>query len=170
MGEIMSINQQLTAELKNLVGFAADQPTTVVLQGADQLEMEIDFIAVDSMSCAFRELRLRVPALANATLDSLKAWADALSVRVTYLLENIGPLEVDPDAGQVLMRSTPPDRQPDATSFYEIVLSTDANGNFALRRFASHKGQPGRTPVDLHTTHQVLQKLTKDLVETVPVA
>ena len=50
MGEIMSINQQLTAELKNLVGFAADQPTTVVLQGADQLEMEIDFIAVDSMS------------------------------------------------------------------------------------------------------------------------
>jgi hypothetical protein len=130
--------------------------------------LAIDFTAVDTMSCSFREIRLRVPALASADSGILKQWAERLCSRVTYLLENIGPVEVDPEAGQVLVRSNPPDAQADGTAFYEIRLGSHANGNFSLRRYRAEKGAAGRTQVDMQTTHEVLVKLVDDLVDTIP--
>lgn len=100
--------------------------------------------------------------------DALKKWAENLSQRINYLLENIGPLEYDPTAGQVLIRSTPPDQLPDGTQYYEIVLSSQSGGNFSLRRYKSVKGQPGRDAVEITITHEVLLKLADDLVDTVP--
>jgi hypothetical protein len=161
----MTLKTQLTDELKRLAG----KPTQAVqLSGPDGVDLAIDFIAVDSMSCAFRELRLHVPALVGAGLDPLKQWAEDLSKRITYLLENIGPIEIDPALQQVLIRSNPPDKQAGTTRFYEILLQSQSNGNFSLRRYLSEKGQPGRSQVDMQTTHEVLVKLVNDLVETIP--
>lgn len=164
----MSFRNTIAAELKQLIGFSAADPKTVTLSGPNQVDLAVDLTAVDSMSCSLREIRIDVPALVDAEIDTLKKWAEALCSRVTYLLENIGPLEVDPDNGRVLIRSTPPDQQSGTTTFYEIVLAAHANGNFSLSRFHSEKGQPGRQQVDLQTTHEVLEKLVDDLVETIP--
>lgn len=160
--------QQLAKELKQLVGVATDQPQSVELSGPDGIRLTVDLTAVDSMSCSFREIRLRVPALVGAETYVLKQWAENLCQRVTYLLENIGPLEVDPENGQVLVRSTPPDQQPDGTMFYEVLLQSHSSGNFSLRRYSAVKGLPGRQQVDIQATHEVLQKLVTDLVETIP--
>lgn len=156
--------------MKQLVGFHSHEPRTVAVGSAADVEVAIDFTGVDSMSCSLREVRLHAAALQSAGIDVLKTWAEALSRRITYLLENIGPLEVDPDAGHVLIRSTPPDQQADRTQFYEIVLQTRLPGQFSLRRFRSEKGKPGRTQVDMHATHEVLVKLVGDLVATIPAA
>ncbi len=164
----MSITVQLDQELISLAGFHSQTARTVALSAPDGVDLAIDFVAVDSMSCAFRELRLSVPKLATAGFDTLKAWAEALSQRVTYLLENIGPLELDPAAGQVLIRSTTPDQQSNATSFYEVLLSSQGRGQFALRRYRSQKGVAGRDQVDVQVTHEVLRKLVNDVVETIP--
>lgn len=163
----MTLKNQLAHQLTHLAGYAGPQPTTVTLGAPNQVALEIDVVAVDSMSCSFRELRIRVPALAAAGFDALKSWADALSKRITYLLENLGPLEFDPDAGEVLLRSNKPDTAA-GTQYYEILLKTSAAGSFSLRRYRAEKGIAGRTPVDLQTTHEVLHKLVRDLVETIP--
>ena len=105
----------------------------------------------------------------NATQDLLREWAEALCQRITYLLENLGPLEFEPDAGKILIRSTAPSNQPDKRLFYEVLLHSKADGSFSLKRYESVKGQTGRTPVDLQMTHEVLTRLVRDLVETIPV-
>ena len=120
------------------------------------------------MSCSLAELRVTVPALNGARFDVLKQWAQALSSRITYLLENIGPLEYAPDQGKILIRSTPPDKQSGATQFYEVLLQSHSGGTFSLRRYRSQSGQPGRKAVDIHVTHEVLQKLVGDLIDTIP--
>jgi len=162
----MSLRNDLEQELKRLVG--THTPTSVTVSDAGGLQLRVDFTAVDSMSCSFDQIELFVPSLQNAAFDALKKWAENLSQRINYLLENIGPLEYDPTAGQVLIRSTPPDQLPDGTQYYEIVLSSQSGGNFSLRRYKSVKGQPGRDAVEIAITHEVLLKLADDLVDTVP--
>jgi hypothetical protein len=132
------------------------------------LRLQIQLTAVDSMSCSLSELQLFVPALQQAAFDVLRNWADDLAKRITYLLEQIGPLEYDPAAGHVLIRSVKPDSLPDGSQYYEILLSSHSGGNFSLRRYRSTKGQPGRAPVDITVTHEVLLKLVDDLVATAP--
>ncbi|MCH9654324.1 MAG: hypothetical protein K0U89_10685 [Planctomycetes bacterium] len=106
----MTVLNQLNHELTQLTGFHSAQPRTVTLAATGKIEVMIDFTSVDSMSCSFQEIRVNVPALAQTAFDKLKEWGQKLCQRVTYLLENIGPLEYDEDAGQVLIRSTPPDQ------------------------------------------------------------
>ena len=164
----MDLKQEIADELKRLAGFTTVHPKTVALSGPDRIDIEIDFTAVDSMSCSLREIRLHVPSLVGCHVDTLKSWAQSLSNRVNYLLENLGPIEIDTNAGTVLIRSTPPDQQLDGTQFYEILLESNTTGNFLLRRYESVKGTSGRTQVDMQVTHEVLKKLVSDLVETVP--
>lgn len=164
----MDLSNELSRQLKSLGGSSGTAPQTVTLTGPDAVEVDVEFAAVDSMSCAVREIRLRVPSLVDAGADVLERWADAISQRVTYLLEGVGPLEVDEENAQVLVRSTPPDKQADGTTFYEIFLASQSNGNFSLRRYRAQKGTPGRDQVDIQLTHQVLTRLVDDLVDTIP--
>ena len=166
----MILQAELSSELTRIAGLSSSGPQTVRLNGPDGIDVAIDFRAVDSMSCAFQELRLAVPSLSDADLQTLKAWGERFCRRITYLLEHIGPLEVDPEAGQVLIRSTPPDRQPGTTRFYEVLLQSHSGGNFSLRRYRSEKGTPGREQVEIQTTHEALYKLVNDLIDTIPKA
>ena len=164
----MGLADDLNQELIQLIGYSSTSPKIVRLSATDGIQIEIDFIAVDSMSCALQEIRLSVPKLIDADFAILQKWAEALSQRVTYLLEDIGLLELDPDAGQVLIRSTPPQKQGGTTSFYEVLLKSHAGGNFSLKRYESTSTTGGRQPIDLHTTHELLRKLIVDLVDTIP--
>ena len=47
-----------------------------------------------------------------------------------------------------VIRSTTPDQQSGATSFYEVLLSSQGSGQFALRRYRSQKGVAGRDQVE----------------------
>ncbi len=165
----------LNSELQKLSGLSATTPHTTKLatrdprNPAETMEVQLDFMEVDRLSCAVQELRLNVPSMKAASDDVLRQWAEALCTRITYLLENLGPLEFEPDSGQILIRSTAPSNQPDKRLFYEVLLSSSAGGSFSLKRYESIKGETGRTPVDLQVTHEVLSRLVRDLVETIPV-
>ncbi len=162
----MSVRPLLMAELARLKGFSSATPTVVLVSDPCGIQIEIEFTQVDSLACAFRQITVHVPAMHQVAFDVLKRWADALSQRITYLLEQISPLEYDPAAGQVLIRSTRPDQLPQGTQYYEMVLSSHGSGTFTLRRYTSVKGTPGRTPIDLQVTHEVLYKLCDDLIDT----
>jgi hypothetical protein len=162
----MSVRPFLVAELARLRGYSSNTPVQVQVSDPTGIQVEIDLTQVDSLGCAFRQITVHVPAMSQATFDVLKRWADALSQRITYLLEQLTPLEYDPQAGQVLIRSTRPDQLPDGTQYYEMVLSSHGTGTFTLKRFSSIKGTPGRTQIDLLVTHEVLYKLCDDLIDT----
>ena len=164
----MSLSQTLSQELTGLVGLNSDPPTTITLPTTDGLDMAVDFTVVDSLSCAFRELRIDVPHLAGTSFATLKKWAEDLSQRITYLLENLGPLEFDLLTQQVLIRSKSPDQRTGGARYYEILLQCQAAGRFFLRRYYSDPAQAGRDQVDLQMTHETLLKLVDDLVATVP--
>ncbi|MBX3442093.1 MAG: hypothetical protein KF774_06780 [Planctomyces sp.] len=163
----MSFRNDLSLALASLRGLSSQTPSSIVLRDPAGLTLRIEFTVVDALSCAFQELALEVPALQSAAFDVFKTWAQNLSRRITYLLEQIGPLEFDPANGEVLIRSTPPDQLPDGTQFYEIMLSQQA-GTFTLKRYRSVKGTPGRSLVDIQVTHEVLYKLVDDLTDTLP--
>ena len=158
----------LELEIQKQIGLTSSVPVTVQADEPGVAGLEVDFVAIDSMSCSFVELRLTVPSLVNADMDELKKWGEGLCQRVSYLLENIGPLEIDEGTGEILIRSTPPQQQPSGTKFYEIILQSHANGSFTLKRFESEKGVPGRKPVEIQLTHEVLFKLVEDLLDTIP--
>lgn len=162
----MSLTTNLEHEIKNRVGLTT--PMTVSVSDSTGNLIAVDFTAIDSLSCSFTELRLSLPSLSNVAFDVIKKWAEQLSQRITYLLENIAPLEFDEDAGEAIIRSTPPSQLPNGTQYYEIMLRTHSAGQFSLKRYRSTKGQPGRDTVDIFVTHEVLLKLTDDLLDTIP--
>lgn len=159
-------NQSLPRVLSDLQGLTADTPQTASFSPADGIDIHIDFTTVDSLACAFRELRVSGPAIASVPFATLSNWANALCQRVTYLLEHVGTLEQDAEAAMVLIRSTPPARQAEKTTFYEIVLH--APDTLTLRRYRRVTRDADREQIDLHMTHEVLEKLTADLVATLP--
>lgn len=159
----MSLTNQLVQILYGMAGFNSPQPQTIGVTEPADVHLELDVTSADRLSCAFHELRLTVPAFQKTGVDQLKQWADDLCRRVTYLLEQLGALEVDPASGQAQIRSTRPDRQDDQTRYYEIILRNP--GLLILRRYQVVPGS-NREQIDLQTTHEVLQKLVTDLVQS----
>ena len=165
----MSLSLDLAAALSPLIGQTFCPAQTVTVSDGSGVTLSVDLLSVETLGVSCEELRLEVPSLGAATLDVLKKWGDGLCKRVTYLLENLGPLEYDARANEVLIRSTPPDQgTPGTTKYYEILLSSHGAGRFTLRRFRNDSANPGRVPVPIQVTHEQLAKLVNDLTATIP--
>lgn len=164
----MSLQEQIHQSLAGLKGTEPSVPRTVGWSDGTGPAVEVDFIAVDTLGCAFRELRVTADELKDCAFDRLKTWAENLCRKVTYLLEHIGPLEADAEASTVLVRSTPPTKAPDQTTFYEMLVQ--APGVLSLRRYARPAGHGDRQPRDMQVTHEVLVRLVQDIVAAVPTA
>lgn len=164
----MLLHEQITQSLAGLKGTASSAPRTVGWSAGTGPTVEVDFTAVDSLGCAFRELRVSADELNEVPFERLKTWAENLCKKVTYLLEHIGPLEADAEAQTVLVRSTPPTRQLEQTAFYEMLVH--APGVLSLRRYTRPAGNPERQACDIQVTHEVLVRLVQDIVAAIPTA
>ena len=165
----MSLSLDLASALVPLVGRTFVPAKTVAVSDVSGVSLSVDLLSVESLGVSCEELRLDVPALGATNLDVLKKWGDGLCKRVSYLLENLGPLEYDAHGNQLLIRSTPPDQAvPGTTKYYEIQLSSHGAGRFSLRRYRNDASNPGRIPVPIQITHEQLAKLVNDLTATVP--
>lgn len=163
---VMALHEQITQSLLDVRGLAGDTPQTASWSADGSATIEIDFTAVDTLSCAFREIRVSADEFRAASFESLKAWAEAICRKVTYLLEHIGPLELDPQAQTVLVRSHPPTKEPACISFYEMQVQSP--GVVRLRRYTRDPQSDDRQQVDVQVTHEALQKLVRDVVEAIP--
>jgi len=165
----MSLSLDLAAALTPLVGQNFMPAHAVSVADGSGVSLTVTVISVEALGVACEEIQLDVPTLNAASMDVLKKWGDGLCKRVTYLLENLGPLEYDASANEVLIRSTPPDTgSPGATKYYEVLLSSQGAGRFSLRRFRNDAANPGRVPVPIQVTHEQLAKLINDLTATIP--
>ena len=87
----MTLGSKTIERLKALGSFPEGHETLRVEH--DGFRTECDLVAVDSLSCAFSELRIEAPNREAGEAGALNAWADALSNRVTYLLEGLERLD-----------------------------------------------------------------------------
>lgn len=126
--------------------------------------IEADLHAVDGIGCSFQTLGLSTSKLANASLDELKTISDGLISRLTYLLEPIGVIEADADRCSVQLRSNPPKKGEDETSYYELMVRR--GGDITLSRYGKKPGQL-RQIIAAHVTREVLARLADDFVAAV---
>lgn len=149
----MTLSRQLEQQLAS----AGSGPANLAAQqGGDQLVCEL--LAIDSLGVSVGLLELRSPRLAGLGTDQLRQVADDLARRVSYLLEAIAPVEVDDQACSIQMRSTPPYRAENATSYYEVLVTA---GTISLKRYNKSRREARRAePFDI--TRQVLYRLADD--------
>lgn len=156
----MSLNNYLQGELNRLATLSGSggQPLLLAVD-LDGGRLECKLLAIDQLACAFEQLAFRTPLLEQATLDQLSRLADALSKRLSYLLESISPVETDQEGCVVQMRSSPPHKDDDGTSYYELVVR---RGDIALCRYAKISGQARRT-IPAQVTREVFYRLAQDI-------
>ena len=154
----MSLTTELKQALQGLK-LASNSPQTLSVSSGGQV-LDIELAAIDGLACSFTRLTLSTAKLAGAAADVLKSTAEALSKRLTYLLEPISPIETDSQGCTVQMRSMPPHKEDNVTSYYELLVSRD--GRLSLVRYQRSPGNP-REPIAAHVTREVLVRLVGDL-------
>ena len=126
--------------------------------------VEADLLAVDAIGCSFQTLGYSTAKLAGASLNQLKSISQALTEKLTYLLEPIGLVEADADRCSVQLRSSPPQKGDDGTSYYELMVRR--GGDITLSRYSKKPGQL-RQIIPAHVTREVLGRLADDFVAAV---
>lgn len=152
----MSISQQAEAALAALPLGVGPQTIDVAEGGQRFLS---DLSAVDSLGCAFIGFVFSSQKLTNAPIEDLKRTAEALSSRLTYLLEPLRPIEIDPDQCIVQLRSVPPQKNETRTSYYELLVRK--GGELTLSRFEKVPGQL-RQVIPAQVTREVFIRLVQD--------
>lgn len=154
----MTLKQQLGQSLDGLSLFSSGAQSVVLTEG--QQELTCDLAALDTLACSFTRLVLRSPTLMNKSAAELKSIAETLAAKLTYLLEPISPIETDATGCTVQMRSNPPQKDADRTSYYELLVARA--GELSLVRFSRAAGA-AREIVPAHVTREVLCRLVGDL-------
>ncbi|MEX2188099.1 MAG: hypothetical protein WD875_14935 [Pirellulales bacterium] len=154
----MTLKEQLRDRLAGLAAFADSTQDIAVSDGGMTLRCEM--ASLDRMGCEFARLAVETPRLAGAATDRLQKIAADLASRLTYLLEPISPVEVDHEQCVVQMRSSPPQKGDDGTTYYELLVR--AGGELSLRRFTKAVGNV-RKNVSAQVTREVLLRLAGDL-------
>ena len=157
----MTIHQDIERELARI---QAVRGRGLLQIDSDVGRVEADLIAVDAIGCSFQTLGLSTSKLAGASLDELKAISAALTQKLTYLLEPIGLVEADADRCSIQLRSSPPQKGEDGTSYYELLVRR--GGDITLSRYSKKSGQL-RQIVPAHVTREVLARLTADFIAAV---
>lgn len=136
-----------------------------ILQAAedgDAVLVRVDQAGPLAVSCW--EVRLETGRLAGASIAKVKAVAEEVTRRVTYLLEPIQPIEADSDACVIQLRSTKPDEGDDSRTYYECLVKT--GGSVALQRYEAPRGQL-RHAVAMNLTHEIVGRLADDFAASV---
>ena len=153
----MSLRERVQQSLVSIPSFTTGTHPLSVTEGDQTLACEL--VALDSLACAFDHFVLQTPALAQATVESLRALSDKLSRRLGYLLETIGAVETDAEQCVVQMRSTPPHQDDDGTSYYELLVRR--GGELRLNRYRKTPGSE-RQVIPAHVTREVFLRLVAD--------
>jgi hypothetical protein len=151
----MNLQSLFDQELKRLGSGAA--ATVAVEESPRQLTCSI--VERNPLAVSFNRLRLATNELSGSSADDLGRIGQALSERLTYLMEPIAPIEFDKDACVVQLRSTPPQRDDDGRSYYELLIRR--GGEIALARYRKENGA-SRKQIPATVTREVLLRLVGD--------
>jgi hypothetical protein len=151
----MKLHTEFERELANIGNGGAE---TIAVEARPQT-LTCDIVERNALAVSFNVLRLATAELASADAARLERIGKALAAKLTYLMEPISPIEIDADACVVQLRSSPPQRDDDGRSYYELLVRR--GGEIALTRFRKENGD-ARRPIAVTVTREVLLRLASD--------
>lgn len=128
----------------------------------DGHQLALELTAAGPVGLAFDRLEYAAADRSERPPEALRAWADRLTARVTYLMESLTVLEHDRDRGTLEVRSQSPSRRNDRRTYYEAWLRRD--GTLTLGRVSYDEATRARAPIPCQMTVEVLERLADDLV------
>ena len=153
------LQQELDRLLPMIAGSAAPQQLTIdVGQGT----LQCDLKAIDAIGCSFFNFSFSTDRLANTAPEELKRLSEMLAAKLHYLLEPIRLIEIEDGGNLLQLRSDPPQKNENSTSYYELLAKR--GGEFTLCRYDKPIGSP-RSVVPANVTREVLCRLATDFVE-----
>src|SRR5438445_6049665 len=158
----MSIQPDIERELKRIQAVSGRGLLQVDSEAG---RVEADLVAVDAIGCSFQTLGLSTGKLAGVSLDELKAISETLTGKLTYLLEPIGLVEADADRCSIQLRSNPPKKGEEETSYYELMVRR--GGDITLSRYSKKSGKL-RQIIPANGTREVLGRLADNFISAVP--
>jgi hypothetical protein len=160
----MSLSQKIAAAL-DARAVSEPYPCEVsVADGAHRIGLH-DVTVAGPVGLAFTCLDFATTARGKWSADDIKAWADRIAARVTYLMEPLVVLERDIGRGEVVLRSGAPTPRAQQRAYYEVLLG--GMGTFRLSRIVFDEATRQRRAADCHLTREVLERLVDDLVASV---
>jgi hypothetical protein len=152
----MTLSQKIAGALAN-----AQPPETFVLDDGRFL-LALDTRATSPIGAEVNSLEFGPVGDVDRSLsiDELKAWADRIVARVTYLMEPLVLVEADAEGVEVELRSKRPTPRDGHRSYYEVRLSRQ--GRARLVRFAFDDATRQRGQVPFQLTREVLERLADD--------
>ena len=160
----MNAKDQLSQSLDRLAaGGHFDAGSELLQADTDSGHLECELLAVDALGCAMVRLTHKTDRLADASIDRLKSLGKSLAARLCYLLEPISPVEIDEQGAVVQLRSNPPHKEDQGTSYYELLVR---RGQLSLCRYTKASRQP-RHQVPAQLTREVLLRLAEDFTTAV---
>jgi hypothetical protein len=153
----MALVEEVKKGLAGLGTFAGTAHRLIAADVGERLECELT--TLDRVGCEFTRFALFADRLSSATMDQLKRVSEALAARLTYLMEPIKPIEQDADQYVIQMRSVPPQREADVTSYYEVLVRR--GGELSLCRWMKAPGDV-RQQLPAQVTREVFLRLVGD--------
>jgi hypothetical protein len=153
----MALVEEVKKGLVGLGNFAGTAHRLVAADAGERFECEL--MTLDRVGCEFTRFAVFADRLSSATIDQLKQVSEALAARLTYLLEPIKPIEQDADQCVIQLRSVPPQREANVTSYYEVLVRR--GGELSLCRWMKSPGDV-RQQLPAQVTREVFLRLVGD--------
>ena len=155
----MSLSKKIAAALDENTTVHALPCSVTVEEGSRRLTLQL--CALDTVGLAFTALEFTTTSPAEWTSDALRAWGERLAGRVSYLMEPLKVLEVEPEGGEVQIRSQSPTTRSEQRGYYEVRLFK--TGSLRMERFAFDQATRQRRPVPCQLTREVVERLADDI-------
>lgn len=157
----MSLSTAIVVALDNLAGAFNPAQAVSADEGTHHITLDVTLAGPIGFSALGLEFRADGP---ERTINELKDWADRVAARVTYLMEPLRVVEIDPVGVEVELRSAAPSVRKGVRAFYEVRLRRAGTLNIARVVFDDVTRTRRDEPFQM--TREVLERLTDDLVDT----
>ena len=139
----MSLRSQVLDGLDAAGSITPGAPQTISWPTPDG-PLKAHVTSLDRVGVAFDDLTLAAASLANASIDRLKLIASKLAAKLTYLLEDVGPTEIDFDGATVQLRSKTPYRDGDRGRTTKSSCVARASRSIVTSSFTRRPAARGR--------------------------
>ena len=149
----MTLSQRIIEELRT----APSGQGAEICAFDEKLWVEVELADSGRLGCLLDRLDVQPGGGCNLNIDPIR-----MTQKITYLEEELEIIEVEGQGRRTVLRSAPPRKEDQTTSFFEMVL--DPAKGLSLVRYRYDPGMGERTPVSAPLARETLERLVDDLI------
>ena len=150
----MTLSQRIIEELRT----APSGQAAEICAFDEKLWVEVELADSGRLGCLLDRLDVQPGGGYHLNIDPVQ-----MTQKITYLEEELEIIEAEGQGGRTILRSAPPRKEDQITSFFEMVL--DPAKGLSLVRYRYDPDMGERTPVSAPLTRDTLERLIGDLIQ-----